>query len=58
MNSSPLDPASLADPAGQAAPPERVEDGMARWLEIMEVVEMRIPEWPPRAQPMVGRFLP
>jgi hypothetical protein len=58
MNSSPLDPASLAASAGQAAPPERVEDGMARWLEIMEVVEMRIPEWPPRTSPMVERFLP
>jgi hypothetical protein len=57
MNSSPGDEAPLAASAGQPAPPERVEDGIARLLEIMEVVEMLIPEWPPRTQPIIGRFL-
>ncbi len=57
MNSSQPDEAPLAASAGQPAPPERVEDGIARLLEIMEVVEMLIPEWPPRTKPMVGRFL-
>lgn len=57
MSCSPTDTAPLAASAGQPAPPERVEDGIARLLEIMEVVEMLIPEWPPRTQPMVGRFL-
>lgn len=55
--SSCTDPFPLAAFAGQPAPPEPVEDGIARLLEIMEVVEMLIPAWPPRTQPIVGRLL-
>ena len=35
----------------------RNEDPVARWIELMEVVEALCPKWPPREHKIDGVFL-
>jgi len=53
---SPNNAAILAGSAGVGYKPASARDPLLRFFELMEVVQLLCPRWPPRAPGMRGEF--